>query len=218
MLRVRGTTYHFRHIVPPALRAALNRREIWVSLKTGYQSEARKRASLLHARTTELFDETHRVLAERQERQRISHVRDILKDLHRLVENSTGIGAVPLPVSIPRPRPQKLRKAAITAPKVQSLLLSEALTRFVLENPHAGTDTRKATQRAVELFLQAYGDAPVTIIGLHTSKDGIRGTAFERYFSTMKIRLGLPSEITFHSFRHSVSTQLRNTSADIREI
>nr|WP_308446612.1 DUF6538 domain-containing protein [Gluconacetobacter sacchari] len=33
MLRVRGTTYHFRRIVPPALRAALNRREIWVSLK-----------------------------------------------------------------------------------------------------------------------------------------------------------------------------------------
>ncbi|ATI12672.1 MULTISPECIES: DUF6538 domain-containing protein [Acetobacter] len=40
MLRVRGTTYHFRRIVPPALRTALNRREIWVSLKTGYQNEA----------------------------------------------------------------------------------------------------------------------------------------------------------------------------------
>ena len=43
MLRVRGTTYHFRRIVPPALRTALNWREIWVSLKTGYQNEARKR-------------------------------------------------------------------------------------------------------------------------------------------------------------------------------
>ncbi|WP_322786461.1 DUF6538 domain-containing protein, partial [Acidomonas methanolica] len=64
MLRVRGTTYHFRRIVPPALRAALNRREIWVSLKTGYQNEARKRASLLHARTTELFMQAHSVLAE----------------------------------------------------------------------------------------------------------------------------------------------------------
>lgn len=50
MLRVRGTTYHFRRIVPPALRAALNRREIWVSLKTGYQNEARKRASIVTGR------------------------------------------------------------------------------------------------------------------------------------------------------------------------
>ncbi|KXV22566.1 DUF6538 domain-containing protein, partial [Gluconobacter oxydans] len=87
MLRIRGTTYHFRRIVPPALRSTLNQREIWVSLKTGYQSEARRRASLLHARTTELFEETHRVLAESQERQRIPHVRDALKDLHRLVES-----------------------------------------------------------------------------------------------------------------------------------
>ena len=59
MLRVRGTTYHFRRIVPPTLRGTLNRREIWVSLKTGYQNEARKRASLLHARTTELFSQAH---------------------------------------------------------------------------------------------------------------------------------------------------------------
>ncbi|WP_338075875.1 DUF6538 domain-containing protein [Acetobacter orientalis] len=46
MLRVRGTIYHFRRIVPPALRTALNRREIWVSLKTGYQNEARKQDDL----------------------------------------------------------------------------------------------------------------------------------------------------------------------------
>ncbi|WP_409373550.1 DUF6538 domain-containing protein [Zymomonas mobilis] len=43
----------------PALRAALNRRGIWVSLKTGYQNEARERVSLLHARTTELFSQAH---------------------------------------------------------------------------------------------------------------------------------------------------------------
>ncbi|WNM09829.1 DUF6538 domain-containing protein [Komagataeibacter nataicola] len=64
MLRVRGTTYHFRRIVPPTLRTALNRREIWVSLKTGDQNEARKRASLLHARTTELFSQAHLALSE----------------------------------------------------------------------------------------------------------------------------------------------------------
>ncbi|MBS1078282.1 tyrosine-type recombinase/integrase [Gluconobacter kondonii] len=411
MLRIRGTTYHFRRIVPLALRSALNQREIWVSLKTGYQSEARRRASLLHARTTELFDETFRVLAEGQERQAVPHVRDALKDLHRLVESPAGIEARPVPASIPRPRPQRMRKvAAVTASKPQALLLSEALTRFVLENPHASADTRKASQRAVELFLQTFGDAPVSIIGgekagafrdllfslpaslgkrkssltlteeadrareddsptlsgksvknhmmrlsalwnqllqrelvtknpwtgwsfetgsktirrgwstqelqtlmtgqwpstsvpestfriitmigaysgmrlgeichlrtedvqtsdgipcfvirphtgdgwspkteagirivpvhsklieagllhlkdtpdgpylipgLNMSKEGVRGTVFGRSFSTMKTRLGLPAEITFHSFRHSVSTQLRNASADIREI
>ncbi|MBS1078892.1 tyrosine-type recombinase/integrase [Gluconobacter kondonii] len=410
MLRIRGTTYHFRRIVPPTLRSVLNQREIWVSLKTGYQSEARKRAFLLHAKTTELFDETFRALAEGQEHQPVPHVRDALRDLHRLLEAPIGIKAMPLPVSRPRPRQQNMRKIPKMQSKPQPLLLSEALTRFVLENPHASADTRKATQRAVELFLQAYGDAPVSIIGgekagafrdllfslpaslgkrkssltlteeaeraredgrptlsgksvknhmmrlsalwnqllqrelvkknpwtgwsfengsktirrgwstqelhtlmtgdwprssvpestfrivtmigaysglrlgeichlrtedlqtidgipcfviqrhtdsgwspktdagtrivpvhsklieaglltlkdttdapylipgLNTSKDGVRGTIFGRSFSTMKTRLGLPAEITFHSFRHSVSTQLRNASADIREI
>jgi len=413
MLRIRGTTYHFRRIVPPALRSALNQREIWVSLKTGYQSEARKRASLLHARTTELFDETFRLLAEGQERPAIPHVRNALKDMHRLLEAPIGIEAIPLPASKPRLRSQNMRKASAVAtqkPKPQPLLLSEALARFVLKNPHTNADTQKATQRAVELFLQAFGDAPVSIIGgekagafrdlffslpaslgkrksrltlteeadrakkngrptlsgksvknhimrlsalwnqllqrelvkknpwagwsfengsktirrgwsnqelhalmtgdwprssvpestfrlvtmvgaysglrlgeichlrtedlqtidgipcfdiqphtengwspktdagtrivpvhsklieaglpplkdttdapylipgLNMSKDGVRGTVFGRSFSTMKTRLGLPAEITFHSFRHSVSTQLRNASADIREI
>ncbi|MBS1098433.1 tyrosine-type recombinase/integrase [Gluconobacter sphaericus] len=413
MLRIRGTTYHFRRIVPPALRSALNQREIWVSLKTGYQNEARKRAFLLHVRTTELLEETSRAVAEGQERQTVPHVRDALRDLHRLVEEPISIEAMPLPASRPRPRPQNMRKASAVAtqkPKPQPLLLSEALARFVLKNPHASADTRKATQRAVDLFLQAFGDAPVSIIGgekagafrdllfslpaslgkrkssltlteeaeraredgrptlsgksvknhmmrlsalwnqllqrelvkknpwtgwsfeagsktirrdwttqelqtlmtgdwprssvsestfrlvtmigaysglrlgeishlrkedlqtidgipcfviqshtedgwspktdagtriipvhsklieaglltlkdtpdgpylipgLNTSKDGVRGTVFGRSFSTMKTRLGLPAEITFHSFRHSVSTQLRNASADIREI
>ncbi|GEB43739.1 DUF6538 domain-containing protein [Gluconobacter sphaericus] len=68
MLRIRGTTYHFRRIVPPALRSVLNQREIWVSLRTSYQNEARKRASLLHTRTTELLEETSRAVAEGQER------------------------------------------------------------------------------------------------------------------------------------------------------
>ncbi|GAD10079.1 hypothetical protein GFGA_1c0799 [Gluconobacter frateurii NBRC 103465] len=186
MLRIRGTTYHFRRIVPPALRSALNQREIWVSLKTGYQNEARKRASLLHTKTTELFDETFRVLAEGQNCQSIPHVRDAMRDLHRLLEAPTGIEAMPLPVSRPRPRPQNMRKApaVVTASKPQSLLLSEALTRFVLKNPHASADTRKATQRAVELFLQAFGDAPVSIIG------GEKAGAFRDLLFSLPASLG----------------------------
>nr|WP_276534430.1 tyrosine-type recombinase/integrase [Acetobacter orientalis] len=34
----------------------------------------------------------------------------------------------------------------------------------------------------------------------------------------LKTRIGLPAEITFHSFRHTVSTQLRNADANIREV
>ncbi|OUI97698.1 integrase, partial [Acetobacter cibinongensis] len=81
MLRIRGTTYHFRRIVPPTLRTALNRREIWVSLKTGYQNEARKKASLLHARTTELFMQAHSVLAEPDALSRLEGLRVALRDL-----------------------------------------------------------------------------------------------------------------------------------------
>ncbi|WP_338077318.1 DUF6538 domain-containing protein, partial [Acetobacter cibinongensis] len=81
MLRVRGTTYHFRRIVPPTLRTALNRREIWVSLKTGYQNEARKRASLLHARTTELFSQAHLALSEPDALSRLEGLRVALRDL-----------------------------------------------------------------------------------------------------------------------------------------
>ncbi|MBF0886893.1 tyrosine-type recombinase/integrase [Gluconobacter sphaericus] len=71
---------------------------------------------------------------------------------------------------------------------------------------------------AVLLDLKDRPDGPYLIPGLNTSKDGVRGTVFGRSFSTMKTRLELPAEITFHSFRHSVSTQLRNASADIPEI
>jgi integrase len=34
----------------------------------------------------------------------------------------------------------------------------------------------------------------------------------------LKTRIGLPAEITFHSFRHTVSTQLRNADANIRKV
>lgn len=184
MLRIRGTTYHFRRIVPPALRSILNQREIWVSLKTGYQSEARKRASLLHARTTELFDATSQALTEGQERQTVPHVRDALRDLHRLLEAPISIEARSLPASKPRQRPQNMRKAPKMQSKPQPSLLSEALTRFVLENPHASADTKKATQRAVELFLQAFGDAPVSIIG------GEKAGAFRDLLFSLPASLG----------------------------
>ncbi|WP_249208543.1 site-specific integrase [Acetobacter okinawensis] len=61
-------------------------------------------------------------------------------------------------------------------------------------------------------------DGPYLIPGLETSKQGIGGVALGRAFSLLKTRIGLPAEITFHSFRHTVSTQLRNADANIREV
>ncbi|WP_257007552.1 tyrosine-type recombinase/integrase [Acetobacter orleanensis] len=61
-------------------------------------------------------------------------------------------------------------------------------------------------------------DGPYLVPGLETSKQGARGAALGRAFSLLKTRIGLPAEITFHSFRHTVSTQLRNADANIREV
>ncbi|MCP9319093.1 tyrosine-type recombinase/integrase [Acetobacter persici] len=183
MLRVRGTTYHFRRIVPPALRAALNRREIWVSLKTGYQNEARKRASLLHARTTELFMQAHSVLAEPDALSRLEGLRVSLRDLQSVNLPSSAHETGSVPVSAPMPKPRTIKKPA-KAPKAQPLMLSGALKRFVLDSPHASADTKKATQRAVELFLQAFGDAPVSIIG------GEKAGAFRDLLFSLPASLG----------------------------
>ncbi|MBS1004676.1 tyrosine-type recombinase/integrase [Acetobacter thailandicus] len=54
-------------------------------------------------------------------------------------------------------------------------------------------------------------------ISRHQVKGG-RGAAFGQAFSKLKTKLDLPAEITFHSFRHTVSTKLRNQSASFREL
>lgn len=183
MLCVRGTTYHFRRIVPPALRAALNRREIWVFLKTGYQNEASKRASLLHARTTELFSQANLALSEPDALSRLEGLRVSLRDLQsvNLPSSAQKTGAVP--VSAPMPKPRTVKKPA-KAPKAAALMLSGALKRFVLDNPHASADIKKAIQRAVDLFLQAFGDAPVSIIG------GEKAGAFRDLLFSLPASLG----------------------------
>ncbi|GBQ22433.1 phage integrase [Gluconacetobacter sacchari DSM 12717] len=72
--------------------------------------------------------------------------------------------------------------------------------------------------KAGVLALKDTTDGPYLIPGLETSKQGVRGAALGRAFSLLKTRIGLPAEITFHSFRHTVSTQLRNADANIREV
>lgn len=68
------------------------------------------------------------------------------------------------------------------------------------------------------LALKDTTDGPYLVPGLETSKQGARGAALGRAFSLLKTHIGLPTEVTFHSFRHTVSTQLRNADANIREI
>lgn len=53
---------------------------------------------------------------------------------------------------------------------------------------------------------------------LKTPQNGPRGTDFGRNFSKFKTTIGLPAAITFHSFRHTVSTRLRNQAGDLREL
>lgn len=68
------------------------------------------------------------------------------------------------------------------------------------------------------LTIKDITDGPYLIPGLETSKQGIRDAALGRAFSLLKTRIDLPAEITFHSFRHTVSTQLTNADANIREV
>lgn len=88
-----------------------------------------------------------------------------------------------MPVSPPMPKPKRQNKST-KAPKAQPLMLSGALKRFVRDNPHASADTKKATQRAVDLFLQAFGDAPVSIIG------GEKAGAFRDLLFSLPASLG----------------------------
>ncbi|MFB9915954.1 tyrosine-type recombinase/integrase [Gluconobacter kanchanaburiensis] len=53
---------------------------------------------------------------------------------------------------------------------------------------------------------------------LKTSTDGNRGADFSRAFSRYKMMMELPPAVTFHGFRHTVSTLLRNQNSDIREL
>ncbi|MCP1203291.1 hypothetical protein [Acetobacter oryzoeni] len=63
-------------------------------------------------------------------------------------------------------------------------MLSGALKRFVMDNSHASIDTKKATQRTVELFLKAFGDAPASIVG------GAKAGAFRDLLFALPASLG----------------------------
>ncbi|WP_246103541.1 DUF6538 domain-containing protein [Swaminathania salitolerans] len=211
MLCIRGTTYHFRRIVRPALRPVLDKREIWVSLRTGYQLEARKRASVLHARTTELFEQAGLVSGLRRNAREFVALRETLATLGGLVPSqadgsetadkttarrrmpavddtsssvrkssnkprtasSRAAKTFPLPSMLPEsrrpPSPRSQSRSKSLPPHPRSLLMTTALQQFVLDNPRASADTRNGASRAVSLFVEAYGDTPVALIGGETA-------------------------------------------------
>ncbi|MFT9408247.1 hypothetical protein [Acetobacter fabarum] len=121
-------------------------------MKTGYQNEARKPTSLLHARTTELFSQAHLALLEPDAFNRLEGLRVSPRDLQSVNLPSSAQETGSGPVSAPMPKPRTVKKPAKT-PQAQPLMLSGALKRFVLDNPHASADAKKATQQAVDLFL-----------------------------------------------------------------
>ncbi|MFT9026610.1 tyrosine-type recombinase/integrase [Acetobacter indonesiensis] len=53
---------------------------------------------------------------------------------------------------------------------------------------------------------------------LTLSNAGERGDNFARAFSKHKKRIGIREDLTFHFFRHTVSTKLRNQEAHISEL
>ncbi|WP_256940344.1 tyrosine-type recombinase/integrase [Acetobacter orientalis] len=66
--------------------------------------------------------------------------------------------------------------------------------------------------KADVLALKDNIESDYLIPGLDNSRQKNREATLSRAFSQLKTRLGLPAEITFHSFRHTVSTQLRNAT------
>ncbi|WP_369411910.1 DUF6538 domain-containing protein [Gluconobacter kondonii] len=55
MLRLVGSHYHFRRVVPALLRDIVGKRELWFSLRTADRLEAKARASYLYGQTSILF-------------------------------------------------------------------------------------------------------------------------------------------------------------------
>jgi integrase len=69
----------------------------------------------------------------------------------------------------------------------------------------------------MELVAARQGEERVVPGLVPQGPDGKLGSAFSRDFSRIKTRLGVSNRTVFHSFRHSVSTILRNQDATIRE-
>ncbi|WP_233133250.1 site-specific integrase [Acetobacter sp. DmW_043] len=170
MLRLIGSHYHFRRAVPVALQACLGKTEISLSLQTDSKFLARQRAAALYARTGEVFHKARAMQGRFSERELAS----LLTFQSPVTLEPEGIAQEEEATSAPKRKTMKprgnltrkvVRKPRSSNKKLSALMLSEALEQFILSNPRASTDTRKATKRTVALYIRAFGDTPVSNIG-----------------------------------------------------
>lgn len=123
-----------------------------------------------------------------------------------------------------------MRLGEICTLRKEDLQTVDGIPCFLIR-PHRETDWAPKTEAGTHmvpvhskliaaglLTLKDITDGSYPIPGLETSKQGVRGAALSRAFSLFKTRIDLPAEITFHSLRHTVSTQLRNAHTGIREV
>ena len=93
MLALVGTHYHFRRVVPVALRPLFGKTEFWISLKTGNKSEARLSAMALHAQTSALF-RTARLMTDPAQKKPITKddllalYKDIIRKQNEVIETN----------------------------------------------------------------------------------------------------------------------------------
>lgn len=103
MLALVGTHYHFRRVVPVALRPLFGKTEFWISLKTGNKSEARLSAMALHARTSALF-RTARTMTDPAQNKPITKddllalYEDIIKRQEEVIETTERNASEPLKI------------------------------------------------------------------------------------------------------------------------
>lgn len=189
MLRLISSHYHFRRAVPVALQACLGKTEISLSLQTDSKFLARQRAAALYARTGEVFHKA-RSMQGRFSGKELTSLLTFQSPVTLEPEKNTQEEEA---TSSPKQKAMKprgnltrkvVRKARSSKKKLSALMLSEALEQFILSNPRASTDTRKATKRTVALYIRAFGDMAVSEIG------GSQAGAFHDLLLALPANLG----------------------------
>ena len=91
MLALVSTHYHFRCVIPVALRPLFGKTEFWISLKTGNKSEASLSAMALNAQTSALF-RTARLMTDPDQKKPITknHLLALYEDITETNERAAA--------------------------------------------------------------------------------------------------------------------------------
>lgn len=83
----------------------------------------------------------------------------------------------------------------------------------------AGTRLIPIHSKLLEAGIMSFKNSGIYFFDeLTIAPHGVRGNEFAQAFSKFKRRIGIPEDVSFHSFRHLVSTKLRNQENNIREL